>query len=138
MLRSLAILFIILFGVIITLLIRHLISTYYQTRFEKDFTRIIHSTLKLQPEIKNHESGFSKLLQEEINTLKKLQTRQLDIASSLGRVEYNLQLLELQKEQIIEDLENLKKEEEKSGIELSKKYGNGSIDIDQGIFTKTG
>ncbi len=33
-----------------------------------------------------------KLLQEEINTLKKLQTRQLDIASSLRRVEYNLQL----------------------------------------------
>jgi len=79
-----------------------------------------------------------KLLQEEIDTLKKLQTRQLDIASSLGKVEYNLQLLELQKEQIIEDLENLKKEEEKAGIELSKKYGNGSIDIDQGTFTKTG
>jgi archaellum component FlaC len=77
-----------------------------------------------------------KLLQEEINTLKSLQTRQLDIASSLGRVEYNLQLLELQKEQIIEDLENLKKEEEKAGAELSKKYGNGSIDIDQGTFTK--
>jgi hypothetical protein len=77
-----------------------------------------------------------KLLQEEIDTLKSLQTRQLDIASSLGRVEYNLQLLELQKEQIIEDLENLKKEEEKAGAELSKKYGNGSIDIDQGTFTK--
>jgi hypothetical protein len=77
-----------------------------------------------------------KLLQEEINTLKSLQTRQLDIASSLGRVEYNLQLLELQKEKIIEDLENLKKEEEKTGAELSKKYGNGSIDIDQGTFTK--
>ena len=61
-----AILFIILFGVIITFLIRHLISTYYQTRFEKDFTRIIHSTLKLQPEIENHESGFSKLLQEAL------------------------------------------------------------------------
>ena len=77
-----------------------------------------------------------KLLQEEIDTLKNLQTRQLDIASSLGRVEYNLQLLELQKEQIIEDLENLKKEEEKAGAKLSKKYGNGSIDIDQGTFTK--
>jgi hypothetical protein len=79
-----------------------------------------------------------KLLQEEIDTLKGLQTRQLDIASSLGRVEYNLQLLELQKEQIIEDLEKLKKEEETAGVELSKKYGNGSIDIDQGTFTKTG
>jgi hypothetical protein len=79
-----------------------------------------------------------KLLQEEIDILKNLQTRQLDIASSLGRIEYNLQLLELQKEQIIEDLETLKKEEEKAGVELSKKYGNGSIDIDQGTFTKTG
>ena len=68
--------------------------------------------------------------------LKNLQTRQLDIASSLGRIEYNLQLLELKKEQIIEELETLKKEEEKAGVELSKKYGNGSIDIDQGTFTK--
>ena len=83
-----------------------------------------------------HSVCEKKLLQEEIDTLKNLQTRQLDIASSLGRVEYNLQLLELQKEQIIEDLENLKKEEEKVGAELSKKYGNGSIDIDQGTFTK--
>ena len=47
-------------------------------------------------------------------------------------------LPELQKEQIIEDLEKLKKEEETAGVELSKKYGNGSIDIDQGTFTKTG
>ena len=79
-----------------------------------------------------------KLLQEELDNLKNIQTTQLNIASELGKIEYNIQLLELQKEKIVEGLENLKKEEEEMGAKLSQKYGNGSIDIDQGTFTKTG
>ncbi len=79
-----------------------------------------------------------KLLQEELDNLKNIQTTQLNIASELGKIEYNIQLLELQKEKIVEGLENLKKEEEEMGAQLSQKYGNGSIDIDQGTFTKTG
>jgi archaellum component FlaC len=78
-----------------------------------------------------------KLSQEEIETLTKLQDTQAGIINTLGQLEYNIQLLELQKEQITEQIEELKKSEIKIGQDLTKKYGNGSIDLDTGLFTKT-
>lgn len=78
-----------------------------------------------------------KLSQEEIETLSKLQETQNNIITTLGQLEYNIQLLELQKEGITEQIEELKKSELKIGQDLTKKYGNGSIDLDTGIFTKS-
>jgi archaellum component FlaC len=78
-----------------------------------------------------------KLSQEEIETLTKLQDTQSNIISALGQLEYNIQLLELQKEGLTEQIEELKKTELKAGQDLTKKYGNGSIDLDTGIFTKS-
>lgn len=78
-----------------------------------------------------------KLSQEEIETLTKLQDTQSNIISTLGQLEYNIQLLELQKENLTEQIEELKKAELKIGQDLTKKYGNGSIDLDTGLFTKS-
>lgn len=78
-----------------------------------------------------------KLSQEEIETLTKLQDTQNNIISTLGQLEYNIQLLELQKENLTEQIEELKKAELKIGQDLTKKYGNGSIDLDTGLFTKS-
>lgn len=78
-----------------------------------------------------------KLSQEEIETLTKLQDTQSNIITNLGQLEYNIQLLELQKEDLTEQIEKLKKTELKIGQDLTKKYGNGSIDLDTGIFTKS-
>ena len=78
-----------------------------------------------------------KLSQEEIETLSKLQETQNNIITTLGQLEYNIQLLELQKESLTEQIEELKKSELKIGQDLTKKYGNGSIDLDTGIFTKS-
>ena len=78
-----------------------------------------------------------KLSQEEIEVLTKLQDTQSNIISTLGQLEYNIQLLELQKESLTEQIEELKKAELKAGQDLTKKYGNGSIDLDTGIFTKS-
>jgi archaellum component FlaC len=78
-----------------------------------------------------------KLSQEEIEVLTKLQDTQSNIISTLGQLEYNIQLLELQKESLTEQIEELKKSEVKIGQDLTKKYGNGSIDLDTGIFTKS-
>jgi len=78
-----------------------------------------------------------KLSQEEIETLTKLQDTQSNIINNLGQLEYNIQLLELQKEDLTEQIEKLKKAELKIGQDLTKKYGNGSIDLDTGIFTKS-
>ena len=77
-----------------------------------------------------------KLSQEELNTLNQLQETQNNIINSLGQLEYNIQLLELKKEKLTEEIENLKETEKQIGEDLSKKYGNGSIDIASGLFTK--
>jgi conjugal transfer/entry exclusion protein len=76
-----------------------------------------------------------KLSQEELNTLNQLQETQNNIINSLGQLEYNIQLLELKKEKLTEEIENLKKVEVEIGEDLSKKYGNGSIDLTSGTFT---
>jgi archaellum component FlaC len=78
-----------------------------------------------------------KLSQEEITAISQLQETQTNIINSLGQLEYNIQLLELQKEGLTEQIEELKKIEIKVGQDLTAKYGNGTIDLDSGIFTKT-
>lgn len=78
-----------------------------------------------------------KLSQEELDTLNQLQETQNNITNSLGQIEYSIQLLELQKEQLINSIEELKQTESKIGKDLMEKYGNGSIDLNLGIFTKT-
>lgn len=78
-----------------------------------------------------------KLSQEEITTISQLQETQTNIINSLGQLEYNIQLLELQKESLTEQIEELKKTEIKVGEDLTTKYGNGTINLDSGIFTKT-
>ena len=76
-----------------------------------------------------------KLSQEEIETLAKLQETQTNIINSLGQLEYSIQLLELQKEKLTEQIEELKKSETKIGQDLNSKYGNGNIDLNTGFFS---
>ena len=78
-----------------------------------------------------------KLSQEELDVLNQLQQTQSNIISSLGQIEYSIQLLELQKEGLTEQIEQLKQNESKIGQDLTQKYGNGTIDLNAGTFTKT-
>mgnify|MGYP003650862542 CR=1 FL=1 len=77
-----------------------------------------------------------KLLQEEIDSIKQLQNQQQTLISQLGPLEYQIQLLELQKDQLVETMGELQKVELKIGNELTQKYGDGTVDIETGIFTK--
>jgi stress response protein YsnF len=78
----------------------------------------------------------TKLSQEEITQLTQIQTEQETLAVTFGQIEYSIQSLELQKEKLIERLENLKQTEIEIGKTLSEKYGEGSIDLESGTFTK--
>jgi|TARA_R110002049_G_scaffold226229_1_gene398283 hypothetical protein len=77
-----------------------------------------------------------KLSEEELNKLIHLQETQNQIIDNLGQIEYNIQVLELQKEKLTEKIEQLKKSEVKVGQDLTEKYGNGSISLNSGTFTK--
>ena len=44
------------------------------------------------------------------------------------------QSLELQKEKLVEQLESYKTKEKELANQLSEKYGNGTINVEKGIF----
>lgn len=77
------------------------------------------------------------LSQEELDNIKLLQTTQHNLISRFGQVEYQLQVLEAQKNELVTSLARLQEEETNLGNTLTAKYGNGSINIDSGLFTKT-
>lgn len=78
-----------------------------------------------------------KLSQEEIQTLTQLQSDQQILINSFGEVEMQIQLAEIKKDSLVEALTSLKNKEVEVGKTLQDKYGNGTIDLESGIFTKT-
>lgn len=77
-----------------------------------------------------------KLTEEEISQLTTLQENQSTIIDQFGQLEYQIQIFELQKEKLIEQLEQSKTQENKVAEDLNQKYGNGVINIQEGTFTK--
>ena len=78
-----------------------------------------------------------KLSQEEINNLTQLQSDQQSLIKSFGEIEIKIQLSEIQKDKLIETLNSVKEKEIEVGKGLQDKYGNGTIDLESGFFTKT-
>jgi len=77
-----------------------------------------------------------KLAEEEIQSLQQLQANQSQLIESFGALEYQIQMFELQKEQLVEQLEQSKIQENQVADDLNKKYGNGVVNIQEGTFTK--
>lgn len=75
-----------------------------------------------------------KLSPEEITQIKSIQETQEKLINSFGELEFQIQTLELQKEKLVEQLESYKTKEINLANELSQKYGNGTINVEQGIF----
>jgi hypothetical protein len=75
------------------------------------------------------------LTQEEIQEIKDFQDRRRTLVQQFGIVEFNIQDLESQKQQLTVELSNLKQLEAQIGSKLQDKYGEGTINIDKGEFT---
>ena len=56
------------------------------------------------------------------------------MVSGFGELEFQIQTLELQKEKLVEQLETYKIKEKELANQLSQKYGNGTINIEEGTF----
>ena len=78
-----------------------------------------------------------KLSQEELDSIKQLQNEQQSLVNQFGQLEYQMQLLELQKDQLVETIGKLQNEEKEIGTNLTEKYGNGTVDLESGMFSKT-
>jgi chromosome segregation ATPase len=74
------------------------------------------------------------LTPEEISEIKATQQTQEKLLNSFGELEFQIQTLELQKEKLVEQLEKYKTEEQNLANKLSTKYGNGTIDVEKGVF----
>lgn len=74
------------------------------------------------------------LTQEEIQLLKSIQEKRLQIVEQFGIIETRIQELRLQKEYLKEELKKLRQEELKTGETLQHKYGDGTINLEKGEF----
>ena len=75
-----------------------------------------------------------KLEQTEVQKLSQVQEKQQNFVIELGRLEYDMTLLELQKEKIQEAIEQLTQESQVLAKELEEKYGAGTINLEKGEF----
>jgi len=72
------------------------------------------------------------LTQEEIQSLQDLRNRQSSLINSLGQIEYQMAVLDLEKSNLKSLIKNLELDNENLGKVLTEKYGNGNINLETG------
>jgi hypothetical protein len=75
------------------------------------------------------------LEQEEIQSIKDLQVKREQLMSDFGFIEMRIQELELQKENLINLLVEVRNSEVTLSNELQAKYGTGTINLEKGEIT---
>jgi stress response protein YsnF len=77
------------------------------------------------------------LTKEEVEKLKSIQDNEANLITQFGQLEYQIQSLNLQKENLKNNITKLQTESSNFGKELQDKYGEGTIDVTTGEFTKS-
>jgi len=76
------------------------------------------------------------LTEKELQTVKDIQNDGQFITQQFGILEVQIQDLEIQKDDLVESLKNLKVREINFLTEIESKYGKGSINVETGEFVK--
>lgn len=76
------------------------------------------------------------LTEEEKQQLSELQTKETEILNRIGEISVNISLLNTQKENKIKEATQLNEQKTKIAQQLQTKYGEGSINLETGEFTK--
>jgi len=74
------------------------------------------------------------LTQEELQSLKSIQEKRIQLTEQFGLIEMRIQEIGLQKEFLKEELKKLQQEEIAIGESLQKTYGDGTINLEKGEF----
>jgi hypothetical protein len=74
------------------------------------------------------------LTQEELQSLKSIQEKRIQLTEQFGLIEMRIQEMGLQKEFLKEELKKLQQEEITIGESLQKTYGDGTINLEKGEF----
>lgn len=78
------------------------------------------------------------LTPEELSKLQESNNKVADIVASLGQIEIQMSLLQKNKESLLASFAQIQQDQDVLAKELSQKYGDGTIDITSGEFTKAG
>ena len=76
------------------------------------------------------------LTKEEIENLTSLQQKQNDLIFNLGQIEYQLNFLKKQKDQIQQQFLDLENKQTEGAQKIEKKYGQGTVNLESGEFIK--
>ena len=76
------------------------------------------------------------LTKEEITQLSSLQEQQNDFVIQLGQTEYQINILERQKISIKQQIEQFEESQVQLAKQLEDKYGQGSVNLENGEFLK--
>lgn len=77
-----------------------------------------------------------KLTEEEITQLTTLRNSEVEFIEQLGQIEYQIQSLQIRKDEIKTTLSKFFDKRNIIAKELQSKYGEGSININSGEFIK--
>jgi hypothetical protein len=77
------------------------------------------------------------LSQEELKNITTLQQQQDNFVVQLGQVEYQINTLEKQKNIIKQNIESFEKKQVEIGDQLKEKYGEGTINLENGEFVNS-
>ncbi len=78
------------------------------------------------------------LAPEELSRLQEANNKVADIVASLGQIEIQISLLQKNKESLLASFSQIQQDQDQLATELTQKYGDGTIDITSGEFTKVG
>jgi len=76
-----------------------------------------------------------KLSEEELKNLRDYQNKQTQLTINLGNVDIQKAMLEGQRSTILDKFADLQEESNKTAKSLQDKYGDGSINLENGEFT---
>ena len=76
------------------------------------------------------------LAPEELSRLQEANNKVADIVASLGQIEIQISLLKDNKRSLLGTFAQIQQDQEQLATELTQKYGDGTIDITSGEFTK--
>jgi len=75
------------------------------------------------------------LTQDELSSLKNVRETFDSLTTVMGSLETQLALINLEKNDVIDRIKELKQQEIQLGVELKEKYGDGNISLETGEFT---
>jgi len=77
------------------------------------------------------------LASEELSKLQELNAKVADIIASLGQIEIQISLLKDNKRSLLDTFTQIHQDQNQLAQELTQKYGDGTINMTSGEFTKT-